>query len=148
MRNLSIILALACLIHPQVASSQVTGATSSSGCINVSSANAIVTVSGRLTLQLFAGRPNFTSIANGDAEVRSFIIELPTSVCIDDGGDFADPSVRVVTVHVSSSDDQVMRILHEAVGKNVVVTGEGFAADNGNHNAPLVILADSVTVHR
>ena len=40
----------------------------------------------------------------------------------------------------------LMAALRSAVGRHVRVTGHGFAAQTGHHHAPLVVLADRVTV--
>lgn len=124
---------------------QVRGAQTSEGCIRVSDPQSKVSVSGRLTLQLFPGVPNFESIAAGDAEERTFIVELPAETCIDDGGDFADPAEKFVTVQVSGAD-RLSTVLKAAVGRNVLIEGEGFASYTGHHHAPLVVIADRVSV--
>lgn len=134
------------LVVAQPAVAQVRGFTTSAGCISVANSTSRVTVSGRLTLQLFPGPPNYESIASGDAEESTFIVELPYAVCIDDGGDFADPSERFVTVHVSGNEDVFLNVLRAAVGRKVIVEGEGFASHTGHHHAPLVVLADRITV--
>ncbi len=116
------------------------------GCYDVSGDSPQMSLSGRLTLQLFAGPPNFESIASGDEEVQAFIIELPKEICLFDGGGFADPSEKFGTVHVSSYNDVAIGALKDSVGTNVTVVGEGFAAHTWHHHAPLVIMADRVTV--
>ncbi len=129
-----------------VAIAQITGAQTPEGCIRVSDPQSKVSVSGRLTLQLFPGAPNFESIAAGDAEERTFIVELPKAACIDDGGDFADPSEKFVTVQVSGAQNQLSTVLTAAVGRTVIVEGEGYASHTGHHHAPLVVIADRVSV--
>lgn len=128
-----------------VSIAQVNGPSTSEGCINVVDPNAKVSVSGRLTLQLFPGAPNFESIAAGDAEERTFIVELPAETCIDDGGEFADPADKFVTVQVSGAD-RLSTVLKAAVGKKVRIEGEGFPSHTGHHHAPLVVIADRVSV--
>lgn len=125
---------------------QAVGPQTSAGCISVANFRGSITVSGRLTMQLFPGPPNYESIAAGDAEERTFIIELPRAVCIDDGGEFADPSEQFVTVHVSSTQEALLTVLGASVGRHVTVSGEGFASHTGHHHAPLVVLADRITV--
>ena len=124
---------------------QVTGPQTSEGCIRVADPKSKVSVSGRLTLQLFPGVPNFESIAAGDAEERTFIVELPAETCIDDGGEFADPAEKFVTVQVSGAD-RLSTVLKAAVGRKVRIEGEGFASHTGHHHAPLVVIADRVSV--
>lgn len=140
-------LAGACLAFLSAASlAQVTGAAAANGCINIAPPNDRVSASGRLTLQLFPGPPNYESIAAGDAEERTFILELPAATCVDDGGEFAEPEQRFVTVHVSSRRPALMSVLEAAVGQRVTVRGEAFGSHTGHHHAPLVILVESVSV--
>lgn len=133
-------------VHPMPVASQLVGPMNTAGCMRITSFQSRVTVSGRLTLQLFPGPPNYESIQSGDAEERTFIIELPRAACLDDGGEFADPSHHFVTVHVSSVEEPLMAVLGASVGRQVTVTGEGFAAHTGHHHAPLVVLADHISV--
>ena len=146
--NARIFVSLMLLIFAQqpVAIAQVIGPQTREGCIRVSDPQSKVSVSGRLTLQLFPGAPNFESIAAGDAEEQTFIVELPLEACIDDGGDFADPAENFVTVQVNGAQDRLTAVLNAAVGKKVIIEGEGFASHTGHHHAPLVVIADRVSV--
>lgn len=134
------------LLPQPIAFAQVNGPKTPDGCVRVSDPQSTVVVSGRLTLQLFPGVPNFESIAAGDAEERTFIVELPSAACIDDGGDFAEPTEKFVTVQVSGERDSLSNVLTAAVGRQVVIEGEGFASHTGHHHAPLVVMAEQVTV--
>lgn len=134
------------LAQPLPAVAQVVGPQTSAGCVSVTNPRARVSVSGRLTLQLFPGPPNYESVAAGDTEERTFIIELPRAACIDDGGDFADTSEQFVTVRVSATPDALLAVLRASVGRHVTVSGEGFASHTGHHHAPLVVLVDRISV--
>ena len=139
-------LAVLLLAPAMPGAAQVAGLQTSAGCISVADPQARVTVSGNLKLQIFPGPPNYESVAGGDEEERTFIIELPRTACIKDGGDFADPSQRFMAVHVSANEERLMAVLRASVGRHVTVSGEGFAAHTGHHHAPLVVLADRVSV--
>lgn len=102
-------------------------------------------MSGVLTVQLFAGQPNYENIAKGDAEEKALILELPKRMCADDG-EFIDSSTTFDRVHVSSSVPALLDVLNAAVGRHVTVHGEAFGAHTGHHRAPLVLFADEVTV--
>jgi len=115
------------------------------GCVDATKSNTAVTVSGRLTIQLFAGPPNYESVANGDAEERVFILELPRRICFPDG-EFADGSEQFDRVHVSTTDAGLLPVLRAGVERNVVVTGEAMGSHTGHHRAPMVLFAKSVTV--
>jgi len=125
------------LALPQPGAAQLAGNKSSAGCINVSDFHAKVVAEGRLTIGIFSD-PYGTE--------RAYILELPESVCIDDGGDFADPGEKFRKVHISATSDAVLKNLRDSVGRKVSVSGEGFAAHTRHHHAPLVVLADKIIV--
>jgi hypothetical protein len=137
-------IALTLLAQSAVVSAQLSGAKTAAGCISVSKPNASVTAKGRLTLRHMPGPPNFESVRHGDEDRLTLILVLPNSVCIDDGGDFADPQHRFQTVHVWSLDPIVHRELRQSVGKIVTIKGEGYASNNALHYAPLVLEAKTV----
>ena len=115
-------------------------------CLDLASQGSQATFSGRLTIQLFAGPPNYESIANGDAEESALILELPARQCAADGGMFIDPTDTFDRVQISTLKPDLMRVLSSAVGRQVTVRGEAFGAHTGHHHAPLVMLATEVTV--
>lgn len=115
------------------------------GCLNFTGVRSQAAMSGILTLQLFPGPPNYESVAEGDAEERAFILELPRRMCANDG-EFILPATLFDRVHISASDDAILSVLGAAVGRSVTVRGEAFGAHTGHHHAPLVLFAEQVTV--
>ena len=125
---------------------QVKGPLTPAGCLALEPSGQ-VEARGRLSVRTFPGPPNFESVAAGDRAERTYLLTLPTPICVDDGkAGFADPAARFDTVHVSVRDERLWPRLRAALGKTVAVTGEGFAAFDGHHHAPLVVLADKVEV--
>lgn len=114
-------------------------------CIDLTKAGSQVTLSGFLTVQLFAGPPNYEGIAQGDAEERAFILELPKRLCATDG-EFISPTMTFDRVHLSAPDDAILGVLQVSVGRAVTVRGEAFGAHTGHHHAPLVLMANQMTV--
>lgn len=104
-----------------------------------------VTVTGILTSRLFAGPPNYESIARGDAEERALILELSSPTCADDGA-FIASDTSFDRIHISSHVPAILVRLNAAVGRQVTVHGEAFGGHSGHHRAPLVVFADRVTV--
>ena len=145
-RLLRFAVVLVLIVQSASVSSQLRGSNTAAGCIKVQGANATVSAQGRLTLRHMPGPPNFESIRSGDEDRMTFILVLPETVCIDDGGDFAEPQERFKTVHVWSLDPAIRRKLRHSVGKVVRVTGEGYAQNNALHYAPLVLEAKKVRV--
>jgi len=113
--------------------------------MDLTKAHATATVSGVLTSQIFAGPPNYESIAHGDAEETAFILELPERLCANDGT-WIDSTTTFDRVHVFSDIPALMAVLKAAVGRNVTVHGEAFGANTAHHRAPLVLDADEITV--
>jgi hypothetical protein len=114
-------------------------------CIDLTKAGGKAMLSGILTVQLFAGPPNYESIPRGDAEERAFILELPRRLCASHG-EFISATTAFDRVHVSASDDAILGVLKAAVGRTVIVRGEAFGAHTERHHAPLVLMADQVSV--
>lgn len=120
-------------------------AVSAQPCLDLTKAGATAKLTGKLTVQLFAGAPNYESIASGDAEERTLILELPERTCADDG-EFIDSSERFDRVHLSSSQQAIFGVLNAAIGRTITVTGEAFGSHTGHHHAPLVMMVAEVYV--
>ena len=116
-----------------------------SRCVDSSRAGAVVTLAGKLTLVSFAGHPNDEGAAPGDAGQRAFILQLPRYICFDDG-EFADGNERFDRVHVHATDKRLAKLLRDAVGRDVTVSGDAMGAHTAYHRAPMVLLVKSVTV--
>ncbi|MCR5877824.1 DUF4431 domain-containing protein [Phenylobacterium sp. J367] len=102
-------------------------------------------LSGGLTIQAFPGPPNYEGVAHGDVEERVFILALPKAMCADDGL-FIDATTGFDRVQVSAADDEVAGALVSAVGRRVALEGTAFGAHTAHHHAPLLLLADKVSV--
>ena len=123
-----------------VASSCVAAEPSAAGeCIDISNPRNRITLSGRLT----EGRFESPSVSAPPEGERALILTLREPICIDDGGEFADPARRFDRVHVWGPD-AIVPVLTAAVGRDVEVSGEGYAAHTGHHHAPLVLTVDRV----
>lgn len=101
---------------------------------------------GRLTRRTFAGPPNYEDVRRGDTPERTFILVLPSAICIDDGQHLADPHVLFRDVQVYANDAATRRRLSAAVGRRLRVSGEPFAAHTGHHHAPLVMEVRRLTM--
>ena len=114
-------------------------------CLDLTDSSAKASFEGILTVQIFAGPPNYESIAGGDAEERPFILELPSRLCAFDG-EFIDKDETFDRVHVSSEDGAIFEVLKASVGREVEVKGKAFGSHTGHHHAPVVLMAEAVTV--
>lgn len=113
-------------------------------CLRITSEDDLVTIEGRLSLQVFPGRPNYENVAEGDEPEPTWIVTLDKKICIDDGGEFTDPNVMFDTVHVYTGHKDMEIELRSMNGKLVRVTGRGFGAHTGHHHAPLVEEVESI----
>ena len=113
------------------------------GCLDVRSGNAPVTLEGRLERASFSMR----EISGGPPE-REYILMLARSICLDDGGEFADPHRRFTQVQLFTSNDRLWPALRAGVGHRMRIRGSGFAAQTAHHHAPLVVDVGAVTMLR
>jgi hypothetical protein len=104
------------------------------GCLDVRSGNAPVSLEGRLE------RATFTTpdVGNGQPE-RDYVLILARPICVDDGGEFADPHQRFRQVQLYTSHDALWPRLRAGVGHRIRITGSGFAAHTAHHHTPLVV---------
>jgi hypothetical protein len=97
-----------------------------------------------LSLQAFAGAPNYESVAGGDAEELYYVVRLPRNMCLEDGNQFADPAHAFDSVQLYTTSPTVRARLRADVGRQVRVFGTGFAAQSGHHHEPLVVNVSEV----
>ena len=136
------VLFYAALVLPGAAG---TAADDTARCVQGSPPDVLVTLAGRLTLQTFAGPPNYESIERGDSEEKVFILKLPRRICFEDG-EFADGSERFDRVQVHAMEPELIRTLRQAVRREVTVAGRAVGAHTGHHHAPMVLFAGAVKV--
>lgn len=113
------------------------------GCLDVRSGNAPVALEGRLERATFP----MPDIGNGRPE-REYILILARPICIDDGGDFADPHRRFSQVQLFTSTDRLWPGLRAGLGHRIRIRGSGFAAQTAHHHAPLVVDVSAIAVVR
>lgn len=104
------------------------------GCLDVRSGNAPVSLAGRLERRTY----RTPGVGDGRPE-RAYILVLDRPICIDDGGEFADPRTRFSQVHVYAGREAMQPRLRAAVGHRVRLSGSGFAAHTAHHHQPLVV---------
>ena len=110
------------------------------GCLDVRSGNAPVSLEGRLERATFT----MTDIGDGRPE-RVYVLLLARPICIDDGGEFADPGQRFDQVQLYTGAGTVWPRLRAAVGHRVRISGRGFAAQTAHHHTALVVDVSAVS---
>jgi hypothetical protein len=114
-----------------------------SDCLDVRSGNAPVALEGRLERATFSMR----AIGNGRPE-REYVLILARPICIDDGGEFADPRQRFNQVQLFTSNDRLWPSLRAGLGHRIRIRGAGFAAQTAHHHTPLVVDVSAVAALR
>jgi hypothetical protein len=110
-------------------------------CIDVRDPELVLGFGGRLGEARFES-PSASAPPQGE---HAFILQLDGPICIDDGGDFADPAERFDRVHLWGTP-QVTAELRAAMGRRIEVHGRGYASHNGHHHAPLVMQVERIVV--
>jgi len=121
----------------------VFGADAHADCLSYSGR---VQVTGTLVRIVFAGPPNYESVARGDQAEPQFVIQLDKPVCVkaDPTNDFAVfvPSIRDIMLMLNPPQFGQLR---SRLGTRVMLSGGLMAAETGHHHTP-VMLHDVVLV--
>ena len=110
------------------------------GCLDVRSGDAPVALEGRLQRATFSMR----DITGGQPE-REYVLILARPICIDDGGEFADPHTRFNQVQLFTSHDRLWPSIRAGLGHRIRIRGSGFAAQTAHHHTPLVVDVTAVS---
>ncbi len=137
MKRSILALALGLLAAAAPAAAQSPGRHRLADCVDITVPR--VTLEGRLSLHVFPGPPNYQDVRAGDAAERTLILTLARDICLDDGGQQADPNERFRVVQVYANSPALRRQLRAGLGRRIRIVGEGFAAHTGHHHAPLVM---------
>jgi predicted NAD-dependent protein-ADP-ribosyltransferase YbiA (DUF1768 family) len=115
-----------------------------------------VTLSGTLQSRVFAGPPNYESIKRGDRKETAIILRLAKLTCVTGndpmGIDVSHANIRemqlVVYNDATSRNEEEWKIVHQRMGKRVVVTGTLFGAHTGHHRTKILIQVNSIRTAR
>lgn len=100
---------------------------------------------GYLTVQIFAGPPNFEDVRKGDTPEPGYLLKLTSFICLTGDADFADPTFRFDEVQLVPTDATAaaMRALKD---RDVDVSLENpMPAMTGHHHRPLVAWVKSIS---
>jgi hypothetical protein len=103
---------------------------------------AVVTVTGTLCAQVFAGPPNYRSIKRGDRKERAIILRLLTPTCTsrnDPPQGLDDPETNVREIQLVVTKSAHWKTVERRLGKRVMVTGTLFHAHTGHHRTKVLI---------
>jgi hypothetical protein len=74
---------------------------------------------------------------------HAYILRLRTPACLE-GSEDTDKIDRTRTIHLSSTEHDVLRRIKRLVGKDVRVVGEPFGQHTAHHHAPIVMLLTAI----
>jgi len=110
-------------------------------CLDVSNPAQRLSFAGTLSDARFQS-PSVSAPPEGE---RAIILRIDRSICVDDGGEFADPALRFDRIHVWGAPP-IAEGLRRALRGRVQLFGRVFPAHTGHHHAPLVMEVDDIIV--
>lgn len=101
----------------------------------------VVSLTGTLRSQVFAGPPNYESIRKGDRKETAIILTLRSNTCATGGDprDFNDPETDIREVQLVVRNDAHWRTISRLMGKRATLTGTLFHAHTGHHRTKVLI---------
>jgi len=116
------------------------------GCVPVTAQKCFeygptVSLTGRLSSQVFPGPPNYQSIRRGDRKETALLLGLVQTICTtgNDPQGFDVPETEVRQVQLAITKEAHWKIARRLVGKHVTVTGTLFHAHTGHHRTKVLI---------
>ncbi|HJZ81787.1 MAG TPA: DUF4431 domain-containing protein [Pyrinomonadaceae bacterium] len=101
----------------------------------------VVSLTGKLRSQVFAGPPNYESIKHGDQKETAIILTLSTPTCTTgndpSGVDVPETNLREMQLVLRRSED--WKTVHRRMGKRVVASGTLFHSITGHHVTRVLI---------
>ena len=109
-----------------------------------------VTLSGRVSREVFPGPPNYESIAQGDRPTVYWILVLPDARCFAIGS-MADREARnerqlLKRFQLVFNDAAAYDTYRVAVGASVSVTGELFESHTAHHRTPALLTVKTLSM--
>lgn len=102
------------------------------------------TLTGTLTRHTFPEEPNYESMARGDAAANYFFVKPRFPICVNEGKNGIDlePAVpSVIAIQLVFLDGKTSyRGMRPYLGRQVVCRGSLYAAHNGHHHSPVLLL--------
>lgn len=109
---------------------------------------AVVTLTGILREETYAGPPNFESVAKGDKAEKIFVLVFTPHICTsgstyEDSTDAPNADVEKTELVFLGDSVELYKILRPYLGKKVQCKGQLFDADNAEHHTPVLIQIES-----
>jgi uncharacterized protein DUF4431 len=101
----------------------------------------VVTLTGTISSNVFAGPPNYESIKHGDRKETAIILTLNAPICTNGGGDpeIDEPESKIRDLQLVITKPADWKTVRRRLGKRVTVTGILFHALTGHHRTKVLI---------
>lgn len=104
---------------------------------------AVVSLSGTLAREVYPGRPNYESIANGDEPEAIWVLKLDKPICINDAGFMAQAETNVAEIQLVLSTDQY-QVYADLMGGHITASGTLFHEHTGHHHKTLLLNTSTI----
>jgi hypothetical protein len=107
----------------------------------------IVQLRGKPVKEVFPGWPHFESVEKGDEPTVYWILHLDQPVCVRGKDEFNRALTGITRVQLVLTTEQYSKF-KGMVNKQVVVSGELYAAHTRYHRTDLLIIVHSMQLHK
>ena len=128
-----------------ILSSMVLGLSASAQCLNYEPD--VVSLSGTIVRRTYPGRPNYSSIKNGDEPEKYWIIRLNKAICVNQADDLnlGERSQNEIQLVLDESQYKKYRGM---LGKKVTVKGTLFHGNTGHHHKKLLLTVNKLQFYK
>jgi hypothetical protein len=106
-----------------------------------------VSLSGVVVRETHPGRPNFSSIADGDEPETIWVLKLDRAVCVLTANDIDVEESNQREIQLVLNDRQYSRY-RNLLGQKVIVTGTLFHSVTGHHHKTLLLTTSGIRKRR
>ena len=103
----------------------------------------VITVTGTLQQQTFAGPPNYESVGKGDAAEKVLILRADNAICVNANTDNQQEK-DVSDLQLVVAGQKQYRKYKSLVGRKVTVTGTLFQAHTGHHHTRVLLTVQAL----
>jgi hypothetical protein len=107
-----------------------------------------VTFTGKVSRETFPGRPNYTSIDDGDEPETVWILTIGKPHCVSaespEDGSMYEVAKSTTRFQLAFEDASVYKLQKSLVEKSAIVSGQLFAGSNGHHHTKALVAVKSI----
>jgi hypothetical protein len=107
----------------------------------------VVSLSGVIVRETHPGRPNYSSVAEGDEPETIWVLKLEKAICVLAGNDIDVEERNQKEIQLVLNDNQYRRY-RSLLGQKVTVTGRLFHQISGHHHKTLLLTTSEIRRRR